>query len=140
MGGEDFVATGIPARLTSNQQRKFGVTLGTAFGALGAIAWWRGHHLTGPYVAGMGAVLLVAAGLVPGALAPVERAWMGLAGMISRVTTPVFMGIVYLIVLTPIGILRRVFGTNPLAPASALDNSRWVPKAPPSRDAMEHQF
>jgi hypothetical protein len=140
MGGEDFVATGIPARLAGAQERKFGLTIGTAFAALGMVAWWRGHHETAPVLAGLGAALLLAGVVKPTVLGPVERAWMGLARAMSSVTTPVFMGIVYLVILTPIGVLRRAFGSNPLAPASAANGSRWVSKAPPVRDAMEHQF
>jgi hypothetical protein len=58
---------------------------------------------------------LVAAGLViPTYLGPVERAWMQLAHVISKITTPLVMGAMYLVVLTPAGLLRRAFGGNPL--------------------------
>ena len=134
------MATRISARLANRQQRRFGLTVGIAFGALGAIAWWRGHHATAPFIAGGGALLLLAGLLAPRALTPVEGAWMALARMISSVTTPVFMSVVYLLVLTPIGVLRRTFTSNPLAPASPDGGSRWVHKAPPSRSAMSHQF
>jgi hypothetical protein len=40
---------------------------------------------------------------------------MGLAHAISKVTTPIVMGIMYLLVLTPIGLIRRNLGGNPLA-------------------------
>jgi hypothetical protein len=124
----------------SNQQRKFGVTVGAAFVAFGAFAWWRGHHVTAPVLSGIGALLLIVAVLAPGLLGPVERAWMGLAKVISSITTPIFMGVVYLVLITPIGLLRRTFGSDPLAPAEAAGGSRWVSKAAPARDAMEHQF
>jgi hypothetical protein len=39
---------------------------------------------------------------------------MKLAHALSKVTTPIFMGIVYFVVLTPIGFIRRSFGGNPL--------------------------
>ena len=42
---------------------------------------------------------------------------MGLAHAISKVTTPIFMGVVYFVVITPIGFIRRrAFGSNPLSP------------------------
>jgi hypothetical protein len=49
---------------------------------------------------------------------------MGLARALSRVTTPVFMGIVYFLVLTPIGILRRLLGSTPVKHAP-VDDSYW---------------
>ena len=62
----------------------------------------------------IGAVLLLCALLAPAALVPVERAWMALAHAISKVTSPIVMGVMYLIVLTPVGFLRRGLGGNPL--------------------------
>src|SRR5258707_6130820 len=43
-------------------------------------------------VLGVGGTLVIAALLVPTWLGPIERAWMGLAHLISKVTTPIFMG------------------------------------------------
>jgi hypothetical protein len=39
---------------------------------------------------------------------------MSFAQAISKVTTPVVMGAMYLLVLTPAGSLRRIIGGNPL--------------------------
>ncbi len=56
----------------------------------------------------------VAGFVIPTLLGPVERAWMQLAHLISRVTTPIVMGVMYLFVLTPVGLLRRTLGSNPM--------------------------
>ena len=57
---------------------------------------------------------LIAGLAIPTMLTPVERGWMALAHAISKVTTPIVMGIIYLVVLTPVGLLRRNLGSNPL--------------------------
>ena len=57
-------------------------------------------------------------------LGPVQRAWMGLAHAISKVTTPIFMGVVYFLVLTPIGLLRRALGRQ--AVARTRSASSWM--------------
>ena len=49
---------------------------------------------------------------------------MGLALLISKVTTPLFMGIVYFIVLMPIGLVRRLSGKSPIVPPTRADT--WV--------------
>jgi hypothetical protein len=104
------VAKGIPARLSPAEGRKFGLTVGTAFLVIAALMVWRGHPAVASG-AGIVAALLVLAGLViPGKLGPVYRAWMRLALAISRVTTPLIMGLVYFTVFTPIGLLRRLRG------------------------------
>ena len=108
------MAAGVPARLTAAQGRKFGLTVGGAFLVLAAIAWWRGHPITVNVLGSLGAVLALAGLVVPTYLGPVEKAWMGLAHAISKVTTPIFMGVVYFVVITPVGALKRMLGKNAL--------------------------
>jgi hypothetical protein len=127
--------------LTAAQGRKFGLTVGLAFLALGSLLLWRGKPTAATLFLGVGGTLALAGLLLPTTLGPVERAWMGLAHAISKVTTPVFMGVVYFGVMTPLGWLRRRVGGGPLAGRSA-PGSRWVPHETPAdrRAAMEHQF
>lgn len=108
------MAAGIPARLTSAQGRRFGLTVGGAFLVFAAIAWWRGHPTTTTVLGTLGGTLSLAGLIIPTYLDPVERAWMQLAHLISKVTTPIVMGLMYIAVLTPIGLLRRTLGANPL--------------------------
>lgn len=108
------MAAGIPARLTVAQGRRFGLTVGGAFLVFAAIAWWRGSPTATNVFGALGAVLSVAGLAVPTMLGPVERAWMKLAHLISKVTTPIVMGVMYLLVLTPVGLLRRTLGGNPM--------------------------
>jgi hypothetical protein len=138
------MAERIPARLTPAEGRRFAFTVGTAFLALGGIAWWRGHVRVAMALAALGTVLLLAGLILPGHLSPVNRAWMGLALLISKVTTPLFMGIVYFLVITPIAYLRRTLGGNPLAHAAASgDGGRtvWQSRAADSRRSdLTRQF
>ena len=108
------MAAGIPARLTAAQGRRFGLTVGGAFLVFAAIAWWRGHPTTTSVLGALGCVLSVAGLVIPTLLGPIERAWMQLAHLISKVTTPIVMGVMYLLVLTPVGLLRRTLGGNPM--------------------------
>ena len=41
---------------------------------------------------------------------------MALALAISKITTPVFMGIMFFLVITPAGLLARLVGHRPLVP------------------------
>ena len=131
---------GIPARLSARQGRKFGFTVGIAFLVLAALLhWWRHRETAALIFAAIGTALVLAALVAPTALGPVEKAWMGLAHVLSKVTTPIFMGVVYFVVVTPIGLLMRVVGRRPLVHAER-DNGFWM--APPSggRSDMTHQF
>jgi hypothetical protein len=128
---------------TPQKGRKFALTLAIAFGVLAAISYWRGRHLPPVILGILSALFLLAALVVPGRLEAVERGWMALAHAISRVTTPIFMGVVYFVLVTPIGILRRTFGSSALVhPLN--DDSYWIRRAPvdaaASRRRMERQF
>jgi hypothetical protein len=114
--------------------------VGTAFLLIAAVALWRGRVLAGEVFAGVGAVLVLLGLVLPGALIPVHRVWMGLALAISKVTTPIFLGAVYFGVIAPIGLLRRLGGQN-LARRSRSQASFWVSRdSGPVRNDMERQF
>ncbi len=84
------------------------------------------------------------AGLVaPTRLGPVEKAWMAFARAISRVTTPIFMAIVYFVMLTPTALVRRKLGKRTLGPPRSastfwVERERTDPEA--ARRRMERQF
>lgn len=128
---------------TKAQGRKFGFTLGIAFAAVGAFAYWRGHPTTPKVFGAIAAILVVFALVAPRSLELVERMWMKLAHLISRVTTPIFLGLVYFAVLTPMGFVRRNLGRNPLVHI-ANGGSYWIARADVDADkrrkSMERQF
>ena len=123
---------------TSAQGRKFGVTVGIAFAVLATISWWRGHHYPVYVLGALGGLLVLGGLLIPRQLGPVERGWMQLAVLISKVTTPVFMGVVYFLVLLPIGLVMRAFGRNGVKHQSVND-SYWAPRST-ARGSMLNQF
>lgn len=131
------------ARYTAAQGRRFALTLAVAFGAIAAITIWRERETIGLVAGSLALTLLIAGLAIPSRLSPLERAWMSLAHTISRITTPIFMGVVYFVVLTPAGMIRRTFGQNPLT-HSGETGSYWAPRiirdAEAKRRRMERQF
>ena len=132
------MATGIPARLTPAEGRKFGLTVGIAFGVLAGIAWWRDHQLLTQIFGALGVGLVLLGLVIPGKLTPIYRAWMGFALIISRVTTPIFLGLVFFLAIAPIGLLMRLFGKNPLRHAP-VEGSYWHARSE-ARGTMMNQF
>jgi hypothetical protein len=123
------------------RERKFGLTVGTAFLVLMGIMIWRGHETPATVAAALGGALIFVGVIAPRLLRPVEWAWMAMAHAISKVTTPLFMGIVYFTIVTLIGILVRLFGRNPIEPHCD-GGSYWVSRkhdAVPT-GGMERQF
>jgi len=85
----------------------------------------------------------MAGALIPARLGPLERAWTRFGEMLSRVTSPIIFALLYLIVLTPVGVLRRTLANSPLARARSA-RTFWVRRPIVSRDearaALEHLF
>ena len=127
-----------PARLSPAEGRRFAFTLAAAFGVFTALLWWRGRETPAAVTATASVAFALAGLLVPGRLGPVQRAWMGLAHAISRVTTPIFMGVVYFLVITPVGIIRRAVGGNPLR--AHRGRSGWVDRQADPRGDLTRQF
>ena len=124
--------------------RRFAFTLAIAFAVLSGFLFWRDKETPSLVSGGLALVLLLAGLLIPSKLRPVERAWMAFALALSRVMTPIFMGIVYFVVLTPIGLLRRALGHDSLARKRDAA-TYWVvrensPDAGTRRRRMERQF
>ena len=141
MEGDAELEAGIPARLTAAQGRKFGLTVGIAFLVLASLVYfWRHRLLTGEVLGAIGAVLVLAALVAPTQLGPVERAWMGLARLISKVTTPVFMGVVFYVVVTPIGLVMRLLGRRVMVHDPQPDGGFWLPPASGGRSDIQRQF
>lgn len=119
--------------------RKFGLTVGIAFAVLAGITAWRGHGTVSAVLGSIGALLIAGGIVAPGALGPVERGWMSLAHAISKVTTPIFLGIVYFLVLTPVGLVRRSVGRHPLRHPAA-DDGFWKDRRDAPRSDLKRQF
>lgn len=50
----------------------------------------------------------------PMTLRPIYRLWMRFGILMSRVTTPLLMGMVFFLAITPLGIIRRLLGKDSL--------------------------
>lgn len=141
MGGGGRLETGIPARLNASEGRRFAFTVGAAFLVLAGVLWWRGHSAPAAVFALVGGTLGVAGAVLPSRLTRVHRWWMAFALAISKVTTPVFMGIVFFLVMLPTGLLMRIFVRNPVERQETGDGF-WVerPEGPRRRSDLRRQF
>lgn len=125
-------------RLTASEGRKFAFTLAFGFGAIAALVWWRGSAPVSGFFAGVAAVAFVAGLAAPTQLGPIARAWAAFGAALSRITSPVFFTLIYMVVVAPIGLIRRTFGRSPLARDRGA-RSYWV-RRPVGNTDLERQF
>ena len=135
------MAERVSTRLAVQEGRRFGLTVGTAFAVFGGIVLWRDHQLMAQIFWAIAVLLILGALVIPAMLKPVERIWMAGAHQISRVTTPIVMGIVYFLVLTPIALIVRRTKGNPLVHTHD-ETGYWLKRddAEQPRSDMRRQF
>lgn len=130
-------------RLTPAEGRKFAFTLAFGFAVLASLFFWRGRSTPSTVLFALAALLLLAGLVGPAHLGPISGAWNELGTALSRITSPVFFTTIYMVVVAPIGLLRRTLGRSPLA-RDATARSYWIRRtqADPAarRAALERQF
>jgi hypothetical protein len=138
---EPGVTGSIAPPSSAAEGRRFGLLVGGAFLGLAGLTAWRGHSIEPWILAAVGSALLIGALVAPARLEPVRRWWLALAEAISRVTTPVLMGVIYFAIVTPIGWMRRLAGGNRLVRRRTA-KTFWVERGADAgrRVDMEHQF
>lgn len=122
--------------------RKFALSTGAAFAALfGMFLPWLLDlsYPVWPWV--IFAILALGGLLLPEALRPVHYWWMRLALLISKVTTPVVLGVVFFFVFMPFGLVAKILGKDPMR-RKLNDNidSYRVDSEPSARENLENPY
>lgn len=126
---------------TFRVEREFGLVVGGVFTLLGA--WWtyRGKFLPPAYVLTIVGLALILFGLVaPRLLLAPRKAWMKLAEVLAFVSSRIILAIIYFLVLTPIGLVKRAMGWDPLHRRAASSDSYWLPYPSRHRRHYERMF
>ena len=121
-------------------EREFGLLVGGIFVLLGG--WWlyRGKFITAARITLPLGTLLILFGLLwPRALVLPNRAWMLLAEGLSFVTTRIILGLVFFLVITPIGVVKRLSGWDPLSRRGPRSASYWKPYSERQRDPRHYE-
>ena len=113
---------------TFRAEREFGLIVGGVFVLLGS--WWlyRGKFLSAAYVLTVvGTVLILFGVFVPRLLVIPRKAWMKLAEAMAYISSRLILAIIFFLVLTPIGLVKRAMGWDPLQRRSGSRDSFWQP-------------
>jgi hypothetical protein len=81
--------------------------------------------------------------LSPAALAPLNRVWTRFGLLLHRIVSPVVLGVMFFVVVTPMGLIMRALGKDPLRLRFDRDaRSYWIDRRPPgpAPDTLNNQF
>jgi Saxitoxin biosynthesis operon protein SxtJ len=127
--------------ITSKQLRSFGFTVGGIF-ALIALwplivraedpRWW---------AVVVAACLLVPAAVFPKSLTWVYKGWMALGHVLGWINTRIILGFIFYFVVTPIGVVRRWMGKDPMGRRLRPDlDSYRVPRTARQPSHLRRQY
>lgn len=129
-------------RVEAGSDRAFGGVFTAVFTLIGL------HPLIGGGDARLWALILAGVFLVPTLLFPrllhpLNQLWARFGGVLHRIVTPVVLGFIFFTTVTPMALLLKVLGKDPLHrrfdPAS---RSYWIEREPgsPEPTTMKNQF
>ena len=128
--------------IEGSSDRSFGFVFTVVFIVIAAWPLWSGNGLRWWAAAVAGAFALVAVAM-PSLLAVPNRWWMKLGLLLSKIVSPIALGILFYGVFGPMGIVMRLFGKDPLRlKRDANASSYWIVREPPGPppQSMTNQF
>jgi hypothetical protein len=125
-----------------SSDRSFGFVFAAMFAIIGCLPLL---HLDSPrwWAFGIAAIFELLAIIRPNLLHLPNRAWLALGRLLHRVVSPLVMGAVFFLCVTPIAWIARQRGKDVLSLALRPDlSSYWIARepSPPEPAAMKRQF
>ena len=122
--------------------REFGLVTGGVIAALfGMVLPWIFEFDFPRWPWFVGGTLALWGAVWPLGLKPVYRHWMRFALVLSRITTPLIMGIVFFLVITPFGLIMRAIRRDTMARAFDKTASSYrVDTLKRGKEQMERPF
>ena len=80
--------------------------------------------------------------LAPQVLTPLNRIWYEIGALLGKVISPIVLGIIFFVLITPISLITRLFGRDELKIKKLSVQSYWVDRLPPGPppDSFKNQF
>ena len=121
---------------TLPSERTFGFVFTGIFLIVSAYLWSQDSKTTTIQIfLVLALVFLALALLMPVALRPLNKAWYKLGLLMGRVVSPIVLGILFFILISPIAIVMRLAGRDPLKLRKQDVQSHWIDRAPPGPES-----
>jgi len=122
--------------------KAFGLVFAVFFAVIGL---WplKGGDDARAWSLGLAIAFLLVALIRPTLLKPLNRIWFLFGLLLHRIVSPIVMALLFFAVVTPVGLLMRLFGKDPMQRRfEAKAETYWIPRPPPveGQGSMTNQF
>jgi hypothetical protein len=123
------------------QLRSFGLTVGGIFALIGLWPVVVRHQDPRWWALVLAVCLLFPAVIFPNALYWPHKGWMTLGHVLGWVNTRIILGFVFYVIVTPIGVLRRWLGKDPMGQQLRPDvNTYRIPRTSRPASHLKRQY
>ncbi len=122
--------------------RKFGFF----FAGLGAVAAlyfaWHSNEAIATGLALLSAAFGASAVVKPDILLPLNQLWMRFGFLLGKIISPIVLGILFFLLITPIALCMRIAGRDELRLKPQQRKNHWKERSPigPDGDSFKNQF
>ncbi len=90
----------------------------------------------------VGAVIAVVSIVMPNFLTLFYKIWMQLGQLMGKVVSPLTLFFIFLGLITPVGLITRLFGRDELRLKRNKSQTYWIDRTPPgpAGDSFKNQF
>ena len=123
--------------------RSFGLLFAIVFLLVAGYSWFEQFTRAWVYFwLALSGLFLFLTFMAPGILSPLNRAWYRLGLLMGKVVSPIVLGILFFIVISPVAIVTRLFGRDVLLLRKRNVNSYWIERNPPGPqpESFKEQF
>ena len=128
--------------VSGSSNRSFGFVMAGACFIFGLSKFVRGAGPIRWFLVGPGIGFLVLALAAPALLGPLNKLWTKFGLLLGKITTPIVLFVFFLFILTPMALLMRLLGKDPLKLRRSSEKSYWIERSPPgpAPNSLRQQF
>ncbi len=132
---------GIGEQPTAKDLKQFGLLVGGVFSVIGLWPFVFRGESPRLWALVLGGVLMMLGAMAPQSLKQVHAGWMQIGHVLGAINTKIILGLIYYLLVTPMGVVMRLLGKDSMHRTLTRDVSTYrVVRTPRPRQHMRNQF